>query len=139
MHVPDMHSAVERSLQHEQHAQVLAGVKYIQFSELIAGQGPADISTQVGAVDRDIRVAQLAAWAHMCGPFSFTSMRRVAYRNLGLQVRRCSSLCGHWHFSHPQAMRLFHAFLNDPNRLSGVERIARRCSLLSLIHEMPSR
>lgn len=74
-----------------------AGVKYVQFAEIIAGQGPADIATQVGSLDVKISNMQLAAWAHMCDPFPFTAMREVAYRNHGLKVRisanqRCAAL-----------------------------------------------
>lgn len=63
-----------------------AGVKYVMFSELIGGQGPADIATQVLSLEFKVNSTQMSSWAHMCDPFAFSEMRRIAYRNHGLQV-----------------------------------------------------
>eukprot|EP00892_Ulva_mutabilis_P012438 jgi/Ulvmu1/9567/UM053_0056.1 len=67
-------------------------VKYIRFSEIIAGQGPADIASQVGSLELPVTSGRMAAWAHMCGPFPFTAMRDVAYRNFGLKVAAAPDL-----------------------------------------------
>jgi len=55
-----------------------AGIRYIQLAEVIAGQGPADIRSQVQTLTSPVTNETLAAWAHMCDPFSFTAMRQVA-------------------------------------------------------------
>ena len=65
----------------------------MQFSEIIAGQGPADIVTHVGKMKETPDWRQLSAWAHMCAPFPFSAMREVAYRNHGLQVCGAGSAC----------------------------------------------
>eukprot|EP00892_Ulva_mutabilis_P012436 jgi/Ulvmu1/9565/UM053_0054.1 len=67
-------------------------VKYIRFAEIIAGQGPADIVSQVGSLELPVTSGRMAAWAHMCGPFPFTAMRDVAYRNHGLKVTAAPEL-----------------------------------------------
>lgn len=63
-----------------------AGVKFIRFSEIIAGQGPVDRVSH-SYVGSGVTDHKRATWAHMCDPYPFVEMREVAYRNLGLQVR----------------------------------------------------
>eukprot|EP00892_Ulva_mutabilis_P002582 jgi/Ulvmu1/12324/UM089_0008.1 len=61
-------------------------VKFIQFSEIIAGQGPADLLTHLHHPTRKNDEEHRAEWAHMCQPAMFANMRDVAYRNFGLKV-----------------------------------------------------
>eukprot|EP00892_Ulva_mutabilis_P012457 jgi/Ulvmu1/9584/UM054_0014.1 len=68
------------------------GVKYIQFSEIIAGMGPVDITSHVGKMKVKPDSRTLSAWAHMCAPFPFAAMRDVAYRLHGLQVSSAPDL-----------------------------------------------
>eukprot|EP00892_Ulva_mutabilis_P006238 jgi/Ulvmu1/3987/UM183_0006.1 len=68
------------------------GVKYIQFSEVIAGQGPTDLATHLGSAQDNPDAHLYSNWAHMCEPFMFASMREVAYRNHGLKVPSVADL-----------------------------------------------
>eukprot|EP00892_Ulva_mutabilis_P012456 jgi/Ulvmu1/9583/UM054_0013.1 len=68
------------------------GVKYIQFSEVVGGMGPVDITTHVGKMKVKPDSRTLSAWAHMCAPFPFSAMRDVAYRLHGLQVASAPDL-----------------------------------------------
>lgn len=75
----------------------------MRFAELIAGQGPADVFSQVGSLWGEVTAARQAAWAHMCDPFAFAAMRKVAYRNFGLEV------CFLLGTSRPVRVAVFHA------------------------------
>lgn len=66
---------------------VCAGVKYVRFAEIIAGQGPVDMMSHVHHYSEAVSQATLAQWAHICSPYPFTTMRSIAYRNLGMEVR----------------------------------------------------
>eukprot|EP00892_Ulva_mutabilis_P006239 jgi/Ulvmu1/3988/UM183_0007.1 len=68
------------------------GVKYIQFSEIIGGQGPADLATQLGNAREHPNDKDYAEWAHTCQPAMFANMREVAYRNYGLKVASAAEL-----------------------------------------------
>eukprot|EP00892_Ulva_mutabilis_P006235 jgi/Ulvmu1/3984/UM183_0003.1 len=67
-------------------------VKYIQFVEIIAGQGPADLATHVGNAKAYKDDKHLLQYSHICQPAMFANMRELAYRNHGLQVPSVADL-----------------------------------------------
>eukprot|EP00892_Ulva_mutabilis_P006234 jgi/Ulvmu1/3983/UM183_0002.1 len=73
-------------------AGAMPGVKYIQFSEIIGGQGPADLATHLHNPKSKNDEEHRAEWAHMCQPAMFANMRDLAYRNHGLQVMSVADL-----------------------------------------------
>ena len=62
-----------------------AGIRYIQFSELVGGQGTTDLVTHLmhSCSEKEDNLLQ---WSHMCNPFQMIAMRDLAYRNFGLKV-----------------------------------------------------
>eukprot|EP00892_Ulva_mutabilis_P012437 jgi/Ulvmu1/9566/UM053_0055.1 len=68
------------------------GIRYICFRELIAGTGPADVSTHLGELGVEPSGHKLASLAHYCHPFPFAEMREVAYRNFDMQVAAAPAL-----------------------------------------------
>eukprot|EP00892_Ulva_mutabilis_P002583 jgi/Ulvmu1/12325/UM089_0009.1 len=68
------------------------GVKYIQFAEIVGGQGPADLESHVGNAKAHTDAKDLLKYSHICRPAMFANMRDLAYRNHGIQVPSVADL-----------------------------------------------